>query len=78
MKTDLGRYNPTNSRDYPQDLLIVIAYDTIIGNYLLIILKGQGDYDGDNDNRGIWRKLPMFLPKIILCFNNMIRHSRHN
>lgn len=36
-------YNPTLANDESLDLLIVITYETIIGIFFLISLKGHGD-----------------------------------
>ena len=53
LKTGVGKYNPTVSSDWPWDLLIVIALETIIGNFLLINLNGHGDSKCDIDIRGM-------------------------
>ena len=47
LKTFLGKYKPTKSRDRPCDLLIIIAYDTINENCLRFNLNGHSHCNGD-------------------------------
>lgn len=65
LKTSLDKYNPTKSKLWPCDLLMVIAKEKIFGNYRLTSSNGHGDYEGDIYIIGIYVIFPVFFLEMI-------------